>query len=224
MKLEEAIRDSRSTVNEHTPRFYKDDDFIRWINEGAKDIARRTEFLQATEDIAIVAATGEYTLAEDILRLTKVNFVPDSSPTLNHKLDYVDIQSIDDFYGLTPSTQGPPCLYTLWGYPPNLKITIYPTPAEAGTLTVYYYKIPAFVDVPSEDLPIPDQWADLLGKYCTYRALLKDRDPGWQVFKGLYEADVDNMIQMTRRFSDQAGMMTAVSGSMVPRHLWDWDY
>ena len=224
MKLEEIIRDVRSTINEATPRFYDDNDLIRWINEAIKDVARKSEFLQVKTTIAVTAGTSEYTMPADILRATVIQFVTTASPTQVYKLQYVDIQSVDDFYGMTPSTQGPPVLYTLFGFPPNLKVTLYPTPSEDGTLTVYYYQGPDVIDTPSSDVAIPDTWADLIGKYATYRALLKDRDPAWQVFKSIYDNDLADMIALTRRFSDQAGMVTAGSGSLVPRHLWDWDY
>ena len=112
-------------------------------------------------------------------------------------------------------------MFTLWGYPPQLKIVLYPKPGLAGTLTVYYYKVPDDLatdgSAASTTLSVPNGWEDLVYEYVTYLALRRDRDPRWQEAKAAYDEKLTAMLDLTTRWSDQSGSITP-SGLMVP----DW--
>lgn len=223
MLLGEAVADIRARLNEKLPRFWQPEELIRWINQAQIDIARRAEYLQVTHDIAVNTTDQEYTCPADILRITVVEFTP-TGTTQVHTLEHQDIQGVDEFYGLNKTFPGYPSYFTVWGFPPNVKITLFPKPSMAGVLKLYYYQIPPYIENESNVLAIPDGWYDLVAHYCEYTALRKDRDPAWKEAKALYEEALDGMISLTRRYSDQAGTMHSTSGRNVPAWLSSFDY
>ncbi|MDP6717446.1 MAG: hypothetical protein QGF59_02270, partial [Pirellulaceae bacterium] len=101
------------------------------------------------------------------------------------------------------TSKGYPTFYTMWGYPPSLKVVLYPTPSEAGTLKVFYYQ----------------HSTDLATTYCEMVALRKDRDPRWQEARALYMDTLTEMQDRTRRWTDQ-GDFIQVGQTYVPGWLW----
>jgi len=222
--VSEAISDIRARLNEKVPRFWSPEELLRWVNEAQRDIARRAEYLQDNQDIAVSDGDGEYTLPSNLLRLTRVEFVP-TGQTQVYTLEFVDFSSVDEYYGLNKTSEGYPDIFTVWGFPPSAKIQLYPVPSVAGTLTVYYYRTPTDIaDNDTATLEIPDGWVDLVIIYVESLARRKDRDPMWQEVRADYESKLAEMMDLTRRYSDQAGSLVASSGRMVPSYLWSWDY
>lgn len=198
----------RSRLDETTARFWTDAEVRRWIVEAARDVARRAETLLTTQDVTIVAATQEYALATDTLRVYRAEWEPGGT-SLRYPLEYRDFNSMDAVWGISKQvTQGYPYWFTLWGFPPNLKITFYPKPSVAGKVVVFYYKLPADLatdgTADSSNVDVPEGWWDALELYCEFVALRKDGDPRWLEAKQLYEEKVAELVEVSRRWSDQA--------------------
>ncbi|GIV04099.1 MAG: hypothetical protein KatS3mg015_2929 [Fimbriimonadales bacterium] len=218
----------RERLDESTARFWTDVELRRWINEAARDIARRSETIQEVDTVSITAGTQEYTLASDLLRVHRVEFSPSSDNNV-YPLEYVDYTNLDSIWFTNKTIdRGTPRLFTLWGFVPNLKIIFYPTPDRAGTASVYGYRLPAELATDgsqsASNVEVPEGWEDLVVEYVLYQALLKDGNPEWQAAKALYDEKLDAMMQLTRRWTDQAGMIVSDLGHTVPRYLWDFDY
>lgn len=197
----------------------------RWVNEACKDIARRTESLQTKTTIAGVAGTQEYTLPAAMTRVTRVEWKPTGSDQI-YPLEYADFNNMDSVWWTQQSiTQQTPRMYTMWGYPPSLKIVIYPKPPSAGTFNVYYYALPTALATDgtqdSSNLPIPEGWEDCVYAYTEYMALRKDRDQRWQEARQIYEDLVNGMIDLTMRWTDQSGGAFQPSEPMVPSWLYN---
>lgn len=219
----EFIRKSRVRLDELTERAYTDRAIREWINEGARDIARRTESLEDRDTIAAVVGTAEYTLSTDTIRVHRVEFTPTGDDTV--RLEYVDIKDMDSF-GWRQRTlrQDRPYVYSIWGSGRTLKLITFPVPATAGNFTVWFYKLPEALDETAltdmaEHVEIPPAWDDILLDYIEYRALRKDRDPRWQEAKALYDEHSAEMYDNTRRWVDQGGMILPNSGGAVPAWL-----
>ncbi len=127
---------------------------------------------------------------------------------------YVTGQSI--WWTQQTQTQSIPVFFTTWGFPPTLKMVVYPIPAEDGDFKVFYYRLPVKLTSNAQELEIPEGWTDLVITYCEYLALRKDHDPRWQESKTLYESSLETMIEMTRRWSDQGGVIVPETGGFLP--------
>lgn len=215
----EFIRKSRVRVDELTSRAYDDRDFREWINEGARDIARKTEALEDREDITLIVGTAEYTLPDSVIRVHRVECTPTGEDTT--AVEYVDVKDMDSFgWRQRTMRQDRPYVYSIWGSGRTLKLITFPVPATAGALTVWYYRTPialseTTLDDMAEHVEIPQSWDDILLDYIEYRALRKDRDPRWQEAKALYDEHCAEMFDNTRRWVDQGGMILP-NGSHLP--------
>lgn len=207
--LIEAVREQLAEADASQ---WDDDMLTRWINDGAMDIARRAEVLQERYDVDCADGVAEYTLPSNVLRVHRVEFYFDSDTSTKYSLEYRDFQNMDGVWGTNQTREDTPMLYTLWGFPPSLKLVLFPVPSANGTAKVFYYRLPTARYGTTQTVEIPEGYHDLLVHYAEYRALRRDRDSRWQEAKGLYEDGLRDMIALTRRWSDQAGMIdTGVS-------------
>lgn len=191
----------------------------RWINEGLRDVARRTETLMDRATINAVAGTQEYTMPTNVHRVHRVEYKRTADSQI-YPLEYRDFNNLDAVWWTSQSTtQGTPSYFTMWGFPPSLKLVVYPTPHAAGTFKVFYFRVPATLVNGADVAEIPEGWQDLISYYCEYVALRRDADPRWQEAKSLYESSLSNMMEVTRSWSNQAGMIVNET-AMVPAWLY----
>jgi hypothetical protein len=85
-----------------------------------------------------------------------------------------------------------------------MSVYLDPVPAEAGVLTLYYYRLPtarATADTSDASLAIevPDGFDDLVADYAEMRALRNDADPRWQDARSIYEDKLNALIVLTTR-------------------------
>lgn len=220
------LADVRARLDEASAAFWTDEELLRWINEATRDIARRAEVLQTTATVTVVAGTNEYTLPTNVARIYRVNWIPDGSST-EYPLEYQDFNSMDSAGWTWTNAQGYPAVFTLWGYTPSLKIVLYPSPSAAGEIKLWYYKYPTELATDGSALSslvdIPNGWNDIVVSYCEAMALRKDANPRWEEARTLYENDLAEMMDRSRRWTDQAGAMQS-NGAWLPGWLWNPDY
>lgn len=212
----DRVRNER--LNEASPRQFTDQNIRQWINEAARDIARKTESLQDRDTIAAVVGQSEYSFGTDAIRIFRVEFTPTGERT--RPLEYVDVKSLDNYgWDQRDRTDSYPQLFTVWGSGRTLKLITFPSPSQAGSFTVWFYKVPVDLEVTTnadgnEQVEIPGNWDDIVLDYVEYRALRKDRDPRWTEAKALYDENLASMYDNTRRWVDSAGMITPETGSL----------
>lgn len=195
----------RERLDEASARQWSDTMLDRWLNEGAKDIARRAEVLQSTATIDCETGTQSYELPEDMIRAHRAVWTSDGE-TASYPLEYRDFHSADAVWWTQQAiTQGRPQMFTMWGAPGAVQAVLYPTPATDGSLTLLYYRLPATATLDSDTLDLPAGWEDAAYTYASYQAMLQDRDQRWQAQKALYEERMDALMVVTRRHSDQSG-------------------
>lgn len=224
---QDLLREVRARLDESTEHMWLDSQLRSWINDGARDIARKTETLLDRQDITAVVGTQEYTMPTDTIRVHRVEWHPDGDDNI-YPLEYRDFQSADNVWWTSQiQTEGTPVIFTLWGFPPQLKLIVYPTPSEAGSFKVFYYRNPAELTTDGTDsastIEIPEGWHDVICDYVEFKALRRDKDPTWQEAKALYDEHVLDLHATTRRWSDQAGMIQA-GNSFVPAWLYSEGY
>lgn len=222
--LTSLLTDVRDRLNDNsaTPQ-WSNTMLTRWINEGLRDVARRTETLMDRSTITAVAGTQEYTMPTTVHRVHRVEYKRTGDSQI-YPLEYRDFNNLDAVWWTSQSiTQGTPSFFTMWGFPPSLKLVVYPTPSTAGTFKVFYFREPATLVNGTDVAEIPEGWWDLIALYCEFVALRRDADPRWQEAKQLYEDSIAHMMELTQSWSNQAGMIVQET-SMVPAWLYGGDY
>ena len=229
-----AIQSIRARLDEPNSRYWSDDDLRRWINEIAKDMARRTECLRGTYSQAVTVGTSSYTPAftatTNVYRVHRVEYLPSGNSQI-YPLEYRDPNAADEIWGLSQAiTEGIPVIWTSWGAPPNLTIQIFPSPSIAGTLKLWYYRLPTELAVTNQsdaadNVDIVDGWEDVLVDGVEYKAMRRDSNPLWTEAKQEYEQHLQAMMEATTRFTEAAGVITTPSGIGIPAWLYggaDW--
>ncbi len=222
--LATTLTNVRDALDDTNTALHTDAQLTVWINEACRDIARRCEVLQTTADIVISAGVQQYTAPTDMVRIYRAEFMQ-TGETARQTLEYRDFNSMDEvWWAAQRQTSGRPGTYTMWGFPPAVMITLYPTPQTAGTLTIFYYKYPTELSAasPSASLTIPMGWEDLIVDYAEYRALRKARDPRWQEAKSIYEEKLAQMYDQSRRWTDSGSQfVSGYGGGHLPSWLVD---
>lgn len=223
----QLLADVRERVDESTSHMWEDTELRRWINDGARDVARKTETLLTTQTIDGVVGTASYTMPTDIIRVHRVEWITEAGDQI-YPLEYRDYNSADSVWWTQQNqTEGIPVIFTMWGFPPTLQLILYPVPVDVGTIKIYYYRLPTELTLDGSEsdqsVEIPEGWHDVIADYVEYRALRKDRDPTWTEAKQLYDEHVLDLNTTTRRWIDEAGMITT-ENSFVPAWLYSFEY
>ena len=235
--LADYIRRARSVIDEPEQRFWTDTELTDWLNDGARDLARKAEDLLVYDtSIAVTANIAVYLLPTDTIRVHRAEFVPTGS-TQAYPIRASSQDEMDQIWGTwqgNPSSY--PSFFVTRGYPGGtgssaFKIQFYPVPSQAGNINLFYYKMPARITDPIADpsqlaatIDLPEGWDDTLIKYVEWRALRKSKDPRWQEAKALYDEDLDHLLNITRYFHDQQQVMTSFSRTQQPSWLTDPDW
>lgn len=221
--LSTILTDVRSRLDEVTAKFWSNTELTTWINEGLRDVARRTEtLLDYFTNIPLYPNVAKYAMPMDVIRVHRMEFVPVGDYNV-YPIELKTYQEMDQVWGIQPSTQRSyPTFAVLWGFAPNITVQFYPVPSQAGTLNLYYYRLPTTLVNPNDVAEIPNGWEDLISLYCEYVALRKDRDGRWQEAKSLYEENLNNMVNVTRQLHDQARSVI-VGTQAVPAWLYEFE-
>ncbi len=224
----QALSRLRERLDEPSAAQWTDAYLRGLLNEGARDLARYTESLEATTTITVVADTASYAppttgCPTDVVKVDHVVFTPTSGGR-QVPLDYADINQAEGPYYL--GSRNEPRLFTLWLPPPSMALKLYPTPSEGGSLTVYYRKLPAELatdgSAASTVLGIEDAWVDVILDYAEARALRRDRDQRWTESMQMYETGREQMRLLTIRRANAVGQFGSWMGSHPAMLLDDW--
>jgi hypothetical protein len=217
-------------------RFFTDTELTAWLYQGLRDISRRAEdLITKDQTITIPAWTGSgptaWPLLGDVIRINRVEFVPALQNNQIYRVEPSTQNEMDQIWGTyQQNTSSYPRWYVLLGYPGGsgrnqFLIQLYPVPAQAGTLNVYYYRTPTPLTDPVANpnayqvtLDIVEGWDDLAVEYAVYKGLQKQRNPEWQARKQEYEMAVAQMIDVTRKFHDQQSYIS-YGTNMLPSWL-----
>lgn len=215
----------RAKLDETTAAHWTDAQLQQWIFDGAKDAARKSECNRDSYTQAAVAGTQTYALTasaiKDLVRINRVTY-KQVGETEHYPLEYADFNTFDSM-SWTTASRSRPMIYGTWGFPPNLSLVLYPAPVDAGTITVYYYRLPNnnVIADPSQNVELPQGWEEIAIDYAVWQALLQDGDDRWQAYKAIYDEHLADLTVTAIRFNDQAGMMNVGATGAVPQWLWD---
>jgi hypothetical protein len=214
-------------------RQFTDTEITDWINDGLRDVARRAEVLLTVDQTIQVPAFIPTTLSQiplyslnlgslsaysdtDIVRINRIEFVPVNQTNQIYVLSASTQNEMDQIWGTyQQNTSTYPRWYVTRGYPGGtgrnaFTLQVYPCPSQAGTLNIFYYRLPIRISDPVADpsqyqitLDIPEGWDDMVVEYAVVQGLKKERDPEWKDRKQEYEEKLADMVDVTRKFHDQ---------------------
>jgi hypothetical protein len=228
--LAEYLRRSRSVLDEPATRFWTDAELTDWINDGARDLARKAEDLITYDtSIAVSPNVATYPLPSDVIRVHRIEFVPASS-LQTYPVRASSQDEMDMIWGVNQTNPSSyPSYFVTRGYPGGagtsaFLVQLYPVPGQPGTLNLYYYKTPRRLLSTEITLTIdlPEGWDDVVIQYVEWRALRKTKDPRWAEAKQLYDENIDYLINITRFYHDQEQVMTTASRTTQPTWLTSW--
>jgi hypothetical protein len=218
-----ALTAIRERLDERTERQWSDIELRRWLNEGAKDAARRSFALMDSATITLIAGTSEYTVPSNVLQIYTVEWLPTDG---RHVVLQARVREALPSMPYQDTNSGDPCLYTTWGFPPTLKLKLFPSPYAAGSLKLFVSRLPTALSLTGSDdataIDFPEGWVEIIFDYCEYRALRVDKDPRWQESQGLYMDNLKEMIQSADSYLRENGEF--VDGSMGPYDKYNWGW
>jgi hypothetical protein len=178
-RASDIIARVRSRLDEPVERFWKDIELLGWLNEAMRDAGRYTRHIRDTKQVAVMSGLSEYTLPDDVIEVENAYFLPGDGRQI--PLSGQSFDNLDASWGSWQNMQvGEPQTFALWGTPPALKMKLYPSPSQAGTVSMLVVRMPQNVVSTVSAVDWPPAWLDVLEDYMEMAALRKARDPRWQ--------------------------------------------
>lgn len=215
-----ALKQLRERLDEPSAAQWSDVELRRWLNEGIRDIARRTRLYQDQNTLDVIANIAEYTLDADILAIEHILWKPDAE-TRKVPLQPRAFEGVQRYIN---ETGADPVYYSTYGHPPVLKVQLWPSPTRDGILYIYGPTLPAPIDVDAGtgDIHVIEGWLEPAIDYAEYMALRRDRQETWKDVFTMYEARVQQMIELTA-YDDAMGEIQFTGTSLVPTWLSEFD-
>lgn len=217
-----AVAAMRERLDEPTAGQWTDLQLRRWLNEGIRDIARRTRLYTGQSTQAITANIQEYTLGADILAIEHILWA--ATADTNRKVP-LEARAFSGVMRYVNETSSDPVFYSTYGHPPTLKVQLWPTPSRAGTIYIYGPTLPTAMDVTAGtgNIDVIEGWLEVAYDYCEYMAQRKDKDAAnWKDTFQLYQDKVNVMIEQSST-DDSLGEFTFTGTGIVPSWLSEFD-
>lgn len=199
----------------------------RWINEGARDLARSTRHFKGNALIDTIAGTGTYAVGADIIAIEHVFYEDSGGRTTElmprHIENWGQVTTPDVARG------GRPLYYATQGFQPSLQLMLYPIPDVTDeTIKLVTARLPDEVALTgaddNSDLEIPGAWYDALVDYAEFKALRRDRDARWKEAYDLYTEKRDGLINNVDYTTANREVVADPNVGYLPAWLVDPDY
>jgi hypothetical protein len=222
--MTQAIVNVRSMLDEPNAAFWSDAELTLWINEACADVQRQAEILRQQANLAVAVNQQDVLAPTDFLRHYKCQFVPTAQDILTYPIEFRGYIGMDAIWGNLQSLPSAyPSFFTFWfnpigadatGGPTALTMRLFPVPAQAGTLQLFYYRlaVPATGTDTIDTLP---GWEDICYDYAVYKALRKDADPRWNDQFSIYKDKLVEMVSRTHPdWTDQPDYFSTGAGGI----------
>ena len=222
--LSDLLTEVRDIIDEPIAAQFTDAMLTRWINEGARDLARATRHLKDSLTIPTVAGSGSYALPANVLAVEHCYF-HDNGSGRRFPMTPQHLESIDQVRGMNWDREGTPTYYTTQGFSQNLTLTVFPTPIlSTDEWVLLIARLPTDPISPSSNVDAPTAWYDALADYAEFKALRRDRDPRWQEAYQLYGEKRDGLVNNPDYHTANREMIPDGAAGYLPRWLVEMDY
>src|SRR5579864_6155669 len=110
-----ALSNVRSLIDEPVAQFWSDQELTNWLNQGCEEVQRTAEWKRTTATATGVVAQQAYVAPSDLLRIYRLEFVPNNNTSYTYSLDFRGYNEMDAAWGnLKTLPAAYPELYTLW--------------------------------------------------------------------------------------------------------------
>lgn len=221
----ELVTEVRDIIDEPTAAQWTDAMLKRWIDEGARDIARTTHHYRSTAIVVLTAGVAEYIVATDVLNIEHAYY--DDGTDLRQPLIAKHWEQMDGIWGNRQGWEGAwPQYFATWGHQPNLKVRLYPVPSVTGhELHLLYVCTPVSIVglADGAQVDVPGAWYDALADYAAYKAMLRDNPAKMQGYLSSYNGKRDQLMHNNEYINVAREMIPdpMALGGMVPRWLAD---
>lgn len=149
----------------------KDDDILRWVNDGQREIVHKNRVLKGKAVIPAVAGQADYLLPEaSIAAIESIHFN-------NIPVPGIPYPQVEDFIARYPHTSngggpGTPQMWYEWGG----TITFFPAPDTTENISLLYTRNPDELVTLGDTLSLPDKYFNTLVDYVLSQAYAMDED------------------------------------------------
>jgi hypothetical protein len=206
--LEQFIGNVQDDLDDPNGNYLQPASITRWCNDGCYDIAKRAECLLQEDQEPTTGTVGTFIIATtfDIVRIHRLEWTMDNVQV--YPLELRNINEMDTIWAQFQSQPGAwPSWATFWQEPPLLRVQLFPVPGGDGTLNIWYYRYPNFLNVNNQSatLDIPAGYEPLVRQYAKFMALRRMADPRWSEERDLYEENLSTLIDNSRQYNDAGG-------------------
>jgi len=163
-----------------------ENDIMRYINDGAKEIAVQNDLGQITASQNSVVGQNLYVAPADTLAIRSVYF--DMS-----KLEFYTRTEYDAFVNSQDpkeTASGIPFLYTRFVN----DLLLYPMPDSIKTIKIWYFQRPVEVTATTDQLPFAVEYHNRIVEYCLQQAYQTDED--WDAAERMKGQFDDGMVKL----------------------------
>lgn len=178
MLASDIISRAQTVLNDVGGVRWTDAELLKWISDGQRVVAMvRPDASSLNTTVTLVAGTKQTLPADgvrllDVIRNIKANGDPDRAVRL------VERENLDAQNPNWHAVSGPVVLNWMVDNRDPLNFYVYPKAAAGQKLEILYSRNPADVTSSSQNLSIPDIYAEPLFNYVLFRAYSKDADFG----------------------------------------------
>lgn len=213
-----AVEEVRVRLDEVAPGFFRDSDIRRFINEGVREVARKSEWKRAIQNVSVTGGVQTYVLAADTIEVYRVEYQPANS-SLKYPMEYRDLNAMDVVWGNYQSiSQGTPTMWSMWSANPPV-VYLAPIPSQSGQINVFYYSMPSDLATTSASsaqtaLDVPQGWEDLVVEFATGLGFRKSRRAqDYQICMQVFADKLQDFMKVTARYTDAPTMIVPDSAS-----------
>lgn len=165
-----------------------------WLNEGIAEVLTRSRVNVAVATMALTVGSSDYTLPTQILALDEI-YVTDASTSILSRMLRVSPQEILNMRIATQQQGAPPVRW--YAQSGSSLLMVFPTPATADTLSIYYVPRPTALsagsDTPSD---VPSEWHKAIEYYALFQGGQYINDSASQngaMYRALYEDELKKL-------------------------------
>lgn len=138
--------------------------------------AHRWDAALVTATVAAVAGTASYALPTGVVHISSVRLAPAGGGNVVVPLRWEYPEQLRaDLESVGPNTRGTP---EFWAKTGPAAISLYPVPAQGGTLTVVYYQTCPILTADADVPLMPEAYIDII--ICGVAEILAKRERQWE--------------------------------------------